>query len=51
MAALSCYGYTLGGGLMASLLHSRINSRMFDLISGLILSAIALFMAAGLVAR
>jgi L-lysine exporter family protein LysE/ArgO len=51
MAALSCYGYTLGGGLMASLLRRRVNLRVFDLISGLILSGIALSMAVGLVAQ
>jgi len=49
MAALCCYGYALGGGLMASLLRSRTNLRFFDLTSGLILSAVGLFMAAGLV--
>jgi L-lysine exporter family protein LysE/ArgO len=51
MAALSCYGYTLGGSLMASLLRSRINLRIFDLISGLILSAVAVTVAVGLVTQ
>lgn len=49
MAALCCYGYALGGGLVASLLRSRANLRVFDLVSGFILSAVALFIAAGLV--
>ncbi|MER9655794.1 LysE family transporter [Mesorhizobium sp. M0152] len=51
MTALCCYGYALGGGLIASLLRSRANLRIFDLISGLILSAVALFMAMGLVSQ
>ena len=51
MAALCCYGYSLGGGMMASLLRSRASLRLFDLISSLILSAVALTMAAGLVAQ
>jgi len=51
IAALCCYGYSLGGGMMASLLRSRASLRLFDLISGLILSAVALTMAAGLVAQ
>jgi len=51
MAALCCYGYALGGGLVATLLRSRANLRVFDLVSGLILSAVALFMALGLVSQ
>lgn len=51
MAALSCYGYALGGGMMVSLLRSRANLRIFDLISGLILSGVALSMAVGLVVQ
>src|SRR5258707_10471276 len=50
-AALCCYAYTLGGGVMASLLRSQANLRVFDFISGLILSAVAVFMAAGLLAQ
>lgn len=49
MATLCCYGYALGGGLMASLLRNRASLRVFDLISGLILSAVAVVMTAGLV--
>lgn len=44
-------GRSLGGGMMASLLRSRASLRLFDLISGLILSAVALTMVAGLVAQ
>lgn len=51
MAALACYGCTLGGGLMAWLLRNRANLRIFDLISGVILTAVAVTMAAGLVSR
>lgn len=49
MAALCCYGYALGGRLIASVLQSRTSLRIFDLVSGLILSAVAASMAAGFV--
>lgn len=51
MAALCCYGYTLGGGLMASVLRGRANLRISDLISGLILTGVALTMGIGLLAE
>ncbi|TPJ31554.1 MULTISPECIES: LysE family transporter [unclassified Mesorhizobium] len=51
MAALCCYGYALGGGMIASLLRGRTNVRIFDLISGLILTGITLTMAVGLAGR
>ncbi|MER8787835.1 LysE family transporter [Mesorhizobium sp. M0983] len=49
MSALGCYGYALGGGRVAPLLRSRASLRIFDLVSGLILSTVALVMAVGLV--
>ena len=49
MSALCCYGYSLGGGLVASVLRTRSNLRIFDLVSGIILVAVALFMAGGLI--
>ncbi|MER8692094.1 LysE family transporter [Mesorhizobium opportunistum] len=51
MTALCCYGYALGGGMVASLLRSRTNLRIFDLTSGVILTGVALTMAAGLAAQ
>lgn len=51
MAGLCCYGYALGGGVIASLLASRANLRIFDLVSGLILTGVGLAMAVGLVSR
>lgn len=50
MSALYCYGYAAGGGIMASLLRNRANLRIFDLISGLILTGLAVTMAAGIAA-
>lgn len=51
MAALCCYAYAFGGRLIACLLRSRASLRLFDFASGLILSAVALSMAASLLAQ
>ncbi len=51
MSALYCYGYALGGRVMALVLRNRTNLRIFDLISGLVLAGLAAAMAAGLVTQ
>jgi len=48
MSALCCCAYALGGGLIAGVLRRKASLRLFDLASGLILSAVAVSMAAGL---
>lgn len=48
MAAFCCYGYALGGRAIASVLRSSQTLWLFDFLSGLILSGIALSMAATL---
>jgi arginine exporter protein ArgO len=47
-AGLACYGYALGGRVMASILRHRSSLRLFDLTSGIILSAVAASVAFGL---
>ncbi|MDQ0475367.1 LysE/ArgO family amino acid transporter [Labrys wisconsinensis] len=51
MATLCCYAYAFGGRLIASVLRHRASLRLFDFISGLILSAVALSMAASLLSE
>ena len=51
MSALYCYGYALGGRVMALVLRNRTNLRIFDLISGLVLAGLAAAMAARLVTQ
>lgn len=51
MATASCYGYAFGGRLVEPLFRRRNMLRMFDLISGLLLSCMAVLMAVALVLR
>jgi L-lysine exporter family protein LysE/ArgO len=46
---VGCYGYALGGRAVSSLLRNGLSVRLFDLASGLVLSAVALTLAAGIV--
>lgn len=47
---LTCYGFSFGGGLVASFLRNRTWIRIFDLVSGFILACVATSLAARLVA-
>ncbi len=51
MSALYCYGYALGGRIMALVLRSRANLRIFDFASGLVLAGLAAAMAVELVTQ
>ena len=51
MAALCCYAYAFGGHLIACMLRERASLRLLDFASGLILSAVALSMAASLLTQ
>lgn len=48
MKGVSCYGYTLGGGLCGSLAGDRRVLRVFDLASGLLLGGVAVVLAISL---
>ena len=49
MSAVCCYGYAIGGGICAILFRRRRTLQVFDLVSGLLLAALGLAMAAALV--
>lgn len=51
VTVLVCYGYSFGGGFVASALRHRAGIRSFDLVSGVILSGLAALMAARLAAN
>lgn len=51
MSAVYCYGYALGGRVMALVLRNRTNLRVFDLVSGFVLAGLAAAMAVGLVTQ
>ncbi len=51
MSALYCYGYALGGRIMALVLRSRANLRIFAFASGLVLAGLAAAMAVELVTQ
>ncbi|MEP9374837.1 LysE family transporter [Mesorhizobium sp. KR1-2] len=38
---LTCYGFSFGGGFVASFLRNRTGTRIFDLVSGFILASVA----------
>ncbi|WP_163881352.1 LysE family transporter [Rhizobium laguerreae] len=49
MSAICCYGYAYGGSLLARVLHGHQGIRLFDLLSGILLSVVLLCMVFNLV--
>jgi arginine exporter protein ArgO len=49
MSAACCYGYAIGGGICAMLFRHQRVLQLFDLASGLLLAALGVTMATGLV--
>ncbi|MGH8821914.1 MAG: hypothetical protein ACREWJ_11555 [Rhodoferax sp.] len=49
MAAIGNYGYAMGGGELMRVLRGRMNLHIFDRVSGVLLSGVALALVLSLV--